>query len=113
MVKNSFFLWMLDNLGYTFVDNITLLKARKDILHNVYMDSPEDLRQLTAGIHSGYRRKIHEDWHEMTYNDTDVMVCTRKFSTEHGTVRLIDRSVDELKHEAKRIYGILKENNKL
>ena len=110
MVKNTYFEFMLNNLGYTFVDNITLLKARKDILHNLYMSSPEDLRQLTAGTHGRYRRKTHEDWDMIVHNNKEVMVCTRKYSTNHGIVRLIDRSVDELKSEAKRIYGVLQEN---
>jgi len=113
MLKNTYLEFMLDNLGYTFVDNITLLKARKDILHNLYMSSPEDLKLLTTGRHGRYRRKVHEDWREMTHNDTEVMVCTRKYASNHGIVRLIDRSVDELKSEAKRIYGVLQENGKL
>ena len=113
MMKSTYFNWMLDNLGYTFVDNVTLLKARKDILHNLYISSPEDLKLLTTGRHGRYRRKVHEDWREITHNDTEVMVCTRKFATDRGTVRLIDRNVDELKSEAKRVYEVLKENGKL
>ena len=110
MVKNTYFQWMLDNLGYTFVDNVTLLKARKDILHNLYVDNPEDLTLLTTGRHGRFRRKIHEDWREMTHNNTPVMVCVRKFATNHGTIRLIDRSVEELKNEAERTYRVMKEN---
>lgn len=113
MVKNTYFDFMLDNLGYTFENNITLLKVRKDILHNLYMDSPNDLRLLTKGAHGQYRKKKKEDFDLMTYNNTEVPVCTRKFSTDHSVVRLVDRSVEELKTEAKRIYEVLKENGKL
>ena len=113
MVKNTYFEFMLDNLGYTFIDNITLLKARKDILHNLYADSKRDINQLEKGTHPRYKKKKSEDWDMIVYNNKEVMVCTRKYASNHGIVRLVDRTVDELKHEAERIYGILKENNKL
>ena len=113
MVKTTYLNWMLNNLGYTFYDSVTLLKTRKDILHNLFSDSKGDMNQLTKGTHPLYKKKKSEDWDIVTFNNTEVPVCTRKFASNHGTVRLIDRSVDELKHEAKRIYGILKENNKL
>jgi len=111
MVKNSYFQWMLNNLGYTFYDNITLLKIRKDVLHNLYADSKTDMNQLTKGTHPRYKKKKSEDWDMVTYNNKEVMVCTRKFATDHGVVRLIDRSVDELKREAERTFEVLKENN--
>jgi hypothetical protein len=104
---------MISNLGYTFYDSVTLLKTRKDILHNLFLDSKGDMNQLTKGTHPRYKKKKSEDWDLISFNNAEVPVFTRKYSTNHGVVRLIDRSVDELKHEAKRIYGILKENNKL
>ena len=111
MVKNSFFDFMISNLGYTFYDSVTLLKIRKDILHNLYSTSKRDINQLAKGTHPRYKKKISEDWDMIVHNNKEVMVCTRKYASNHGIVRLIDRSVDELKHEAKRIYKVLEENN--
>ena len=113
MAKATYLNFMLSNLGYTFYDSITLLKTRKDILHNLFLDSKGDMNQLTKGTHPRYKKKKSEDWDLLTYNNVEVPVCTRKYSTIRDEVRLIDRSADELKHEAERIYGILKENNKL
>ena len=113
MVENTYFEFILSNLGYTFYDSITLLKTRKDVLYNLFSDSKGDMNQLTKGTHPRYKKKKSEDWDILTFNNTEVPVCTRKFASNHGIVRLVDRSVDELKHEAERIYGILKENNKL
>ena len=113
MVKTSYLNFVLSNLGYTFYDSVTLLKTRKDILHNLFLDSKGDMNQLTKGTHPRYKKKKSEDWDMIVYNNKEVMVCTRKYASNHGIVRLVDRTVDELKHEAKRIYGILKENNKL
>jgi len=111
MVKNSFFDFMISNLGYTFYDSVTLLKIRKDILHNLYSTSKRDINQLAKGTHPRYKKKKSEDWDMIVHNNKEVMVCTRKYASNHGIVRLIDRSVDELKHEAKRIYKVLEENN--
>ena len=113
MVKTTYFDFMLNNLGYTFYDNITLLKTRKDILHNLYADSKGDMRRLTNGTHSRYGKKKSEDWSLISFNNTEVPVCTRKYTTIRNEIKLIDRSTEELRSESKRIYGILKENNKL
>ena len=113
MVKSTYFQFMISNLGYTFYDSVTLLKIRKDILHNLYSDCKRDINQLEKGTHPRYKKKKSEDWDMIVHNNKEVMVCTRKYSTNHGIVRLIDRSVDELKSEAKRIYGVLQENGKL
>lgn len=113
VIKNTYLGFMLDNLGYIFEDAITLLRVRKDILHNLYKDKPEELRLLTTGIHPRYRKKRNEDWELITYNNKEVMVCARKYATIHDNIKLIDRSVDELKAEAKRTYEVLEESGKL
>ena len=111
MAKSSYFLWMISNLGFEFKNNITLLKVRKDILYNLYKDNPNAIETLTNGLHPQYRRIKKEDWDIVTFNNTEVPVCTRKFASDRGTVRLIDRNVDELKREAERTFEVLKENN--
>jgi len=113
MEKNTYFGWMLDNLGYRFENILNLTRIGKDALHNLYMGSPNDLKTLTAGTHGRYRRLQKEDWTLLTYNNTEVMVCTRKFMTDRGVVKLVDRSSEELRAEAKRMYNVLQENGKL
>ena len=113
MAENTYFDFMISNLGYKFEDRLTLITVTKDVLHNLYQDKPQDIKLLTAGKHSRYRRAVKEDWVRTKYNNTEVMVCARKFVTEHGSVRLVDRSSEELRSEAKRTFLVLKENDQL
>ena len=112
-MKNDYFDFTTSNLGYQFIDNLTLLVTGKNVLHDLYQNSKTDLDQLTAGTHPKYKRVKKEDWYKVKHNGVDVMVCTRKFVSDHGVISTVDRSSEELKIEAERVYLMLKENDKL
>ena len=93
MEKNTYFLWMLDNLGYRFESILDLTRIDKGALHDLYMDSPEDLKTLTSGTHGRYRKLRKEDWTVITFNNKEVMVCARKFTSDRSVLKLHSRKI--------------------
>ncbi len=113
MVNISYLSFMLDNLGYRFEDRLTLTGVTKDVLHGLYENNPQDLKLLSTGKHSRFRRIRKEDWIRIKHRGTEIMVCVRKYASRRGVISIIDRSSDEIKKETRRTYLVLEENDKI